>query len=156
MVIHNLTDKISYETLNSIKVTYTSSKNAIGILGAFWLDGDVLDFELERDSSQEIWLRETETIYLKEKSNCSSDSFYDCFLPKFLEKDFATCPKKCLPFHMNGLLNTTIPSSEINSEEYNCAKVYMQSYISNVSIANLCPRSCKINEYTGKITYSAK
>ena len=90
MVIHNLTDKISYEVLKSIKVTYTSSKNAIGILGAFWLDGDVLDFELERDSAQEIGLRETETIwtiYLKEKSKCSSDSFYDCFLPKFLEKD---------------------------------------------------------------------
>ena len=157
IVIHNLTDKISQEVLKTIKVFYTSSLNALGILTAFWLDGDVLEFEFQRDSFQEIGLRESETIHLPEKSECSvlGLSFYECFLPKLLEQDFEICPRKCLPFIMKGLINTSIPNCEINSEEWSCAKFYMFNVLSNVSVADLCPRSCKINEYTGRITYAA-
>ena len=83
-----MTEKINPEVLKSIKVYYTSSENAHGILTAYWLDGDVLEFEFQRESSQEIGLRERETIYLQEKSECSvlGTSFYECFLPKLLKK----------------------------------------------------------------------
>ena len=152
-----MTDKISQDVLKSIKVFYTSSKNALGILTAFWLEGDVLEFEFQRDSAQEVGLRESETIYLSEKSECSvlGSSFYECFLPKLLEKDFEICPRKCLPFIMKGLINTSIPNCEINSQEWYCAKRYMFKVLTKVSDADLCPRSCKINEYTGRITYAS-
>ena len=150
-----MTDKISLEVLKSIKVYYTSSKNALGVLGAWWLDGDVLEFEFQRDTSQEIGLRESETIYLQEKSGCSplGLSFYECFLPKVLERDLKTCPRKCLPCKMKGLINTSIPSCEINSEEFDCAQTKFFNFLLNVSTEEICPRPCKINEYTGKITY---
>ena len=153
-----MTDKISHEVLKTIKVFYTSSNNALGILTAYWLDGDNLEFELQRDTTQEVGIRERETNYLPEKSECSVKgvSFYECFLPKLLEKDFETCPKKCLPFIMKGLVNTSIPTCEKNSEEWSCAKFYMFAALSNVSVADLCPRSCKINEYTGRITYTGR
>ena len=154
IVVHNLTDKISMETLKSIKVYYTSEKNALGILNAYWLDGDILDFEIDRDESLEIGIKEIETVYLQEKSACSTaGSFYECYLPKLLKKDFETCPQKCLPFILDTTLNTSTPNCPINSEAFDCAKDYMLTYLLNVSNTGICSQSCTINEYTGKITF---
>ena len=64
-----------------------------------------LEFNVERDQTVEIGLRESEIIYLEEKSGCvsSEPSFYDCFFPLLYAKDFSTCPEKCLPYSLPGL-----------------------------------------------------
>ena len=63
---------IGSELLASIKVYITSKYNKDGVLLTYWLDGDSLEFVFERDSYTEIALQEKETIYLKEKTVCST------------------------------------------------------------------------------------
>ena len=57
--------------LSSIKVYFTSQYNADGILLTYWVDGDNLDFSLDKYTYTEIGL-EVETVYLQGKSNYST------------------------------------------------------------------------------------
>ena len=58
--------------MSSIKVYFTSQYNADGILLTYWVDGDNLDFSLDKYTYTEIGLEEVETVYLQGKSNCST------------------------------------------------------------------------------------
>ena len=42
----------------------------------------------------------------------------------------------------------------MNTEEFTCSAFYMFEYLQNVSASGICPRSCRINAYSGKITYT--
>ena len=63
---------IGTDLLNTIKVYITSKYNADGVLLTYWLDGDNLEFTMHRSTYSEIGLEERETIYMKEKTLCSS------------------------------------------------------------------------------------
>ena len=97
--------EIDLEAWKSIKVLISSKLNKLGALMIYWIDGEILEFNVERDLTVEIGLRESEIIYLKEKSGCDplEPSFYDCFFPLLYAKDFSTCPEKCLPYSLPGL-----------------------------------------------------
>ena len=58
--------------LSTIKVYVTSRYNADGILQTYWLDGDNLDFTLDKYTYTEVGLKEVETVYLEEKTQCST------------------------------------------------------------------------------------
>ena len=98
-------DEIDLEAWQSIKVLVSSELNKLGTLMTYWLDGEILEFNIQRDITVEIGLRETEVIYLEEKSGCSPSepSFFDCFFPLLYEKDYNACPEKCLPYDLPGL-----------------------------------------------------
>ena len=72
--------EISTDLMSSIKVYITSKYNKDGVLLTYWLDGDNLEFVFERDSYTEIALQEKETIYLKEKTVCSTKEGYLTFV----------------------------------------------------------------------------
>ena len=85
-----------------IKVYVTSKLNSDGILLSYWLDGEILEFNVKRNTFTEVGLSEKETVYLQEKSNCTDSgmSFYDCFFSKILKEslfDGSQCSVKCLP-----------------------------------------------------------
>ena len=63
---------IGTDLLSTIKVYITSKYNADGVLLTYWLDGDNLEFTMDRSTYSEIGLEERETIYMKEKTLCSS------------------------------------------------------------------------------------
>lgn len=62
--------------LNTIKVYITSKYNAGGVLLSYWLDGDNLEFTMDRSTYTEIGLEELETIHMKEKTACSHEGMY--------------------------------------------------------------------------------
>ena len=98
-------DEIDSKVWQSIKVLVSSELNKLGALNTYWLDGEILEFNIQRDMTVDIGLRETEVISLEEKSGClpSEPSFFDCFFPLLYKKDFRACPKKCLPYFLPGL-----------------------------------------------------
>ena len=61
------------DLINTIKVYITSKYNAGGVLLSYWLDGDNLEFTMDRSAYTEIGLEELETIHMKEKTTCSSE-----------------------------------------------------------------------------------
>ena len=68
----NWRPNLNMTLMSSIKVYFTSQYNADGILLTYWVDGDNLDFSLDKYTYTEIGLEEVETVYLQGKSNCST------------------------------------------------------------------------------------
>ena len=68
----NWRPSLNVSLLSTIKVYVTSRYNADGILQTYWLDGDNLDFTLDKYTYTEVGLEEVETVYLKEKTQCST------------------------------------------------------------------------------------
>ena len=71
--VNFLHQTIGRDLLNTIKVYITSKYNAGGVLLSYWLDGDYLEFTMDRSTYTEIGLEELETIHMKEKTPCSPE-----------------------------------------------------------------------------------
>ena len=171
--VNYLHQTIGTGLLNTIKVYITSKYNAGGVLLSYWLDGDNLEFTMDRSTYTEIGLEELETIHMKEKTACSyegisiampnlcislfetfSESFYECLMPKYLNAvDSSKCEKKCLTMTIDKKFGSKYPPCNLHTIEHVCANDFAFNYLLNASSSGLCLRPCKINEYFGKITY---
>ena len=149
-----------------IKVYVTSKLNSDGILLSYWLDGEILEFNVKRNTFTEVGLSEKETVYLQEKSNCTDSgmSFYDCFFSKILKEslfDGSQCNVKCLPMTIKKQFfpSSSLPYSycqNISNSDYNCIANYIFEKLQNISTSELCLKPCKINEYVGKVTFTSE
>ena len=81
--------------LSTIKVYITSRYNADGILQTYWLDGDNLDFTLDKHTYTEVGLEEVETVYLEEKTHCSTAEGMHTILHFLHPKVFFFIPISC-------------------------------------------------------------
>ena len=150
---------IEINNLPLLKAYFTSEKNAYGVTFSEWMDGEVLEFNIETNVYQEISLRPERYIYLRAKSKCIDDSFYECFGFKFLSNNFNECPRKCLP-------NITFPSYARyeekeytvcqTNEEIECSTEIAKQMFDNITETDACLKSCSILQYSGKVQYKEK
>ena len=85
----------------SIKIFFTSEKNAHGVLFHKWMDGDIFEADIKKGKLTSISLTLERDIYLKKTSQCSRNkSFFECFKMKYESNltNFMECPEKCSPF----------------------------------------------------------
>ena len=74
-------------------------------------------------------------------------------IPNFLD-DFAKLSCQCMPFTIDKKFGAHgYPNCIWNTPEYACSKDFAFYYPINASATGSCLRPCKINEYSGKITY---
>ena len=85
---------IAISDLPMLTIYFTSEQNAYGIMFSEWMDGEVLEFNIENNAYEEISLRPERYIFLKAKSKCFDESFYECFGSKFLSNNFNGCKTK--------------------------------------------------------------
>ena len=138
-----------------LKTYFTSEKNAFGIIFSEWMDGEVLEFNFHEKEYEEISLRSEQHKYLKTKSRCNEDSFYECFGLELLKSSFDGCPRKCLP-------PITLPYKSYDKKEnpfcqtdkeISCSNAIAQELFTNISLTDVCPKSCSILQYSGKVEY---
>ena len=148
-------ESIPIDNLPLLTIYFTSEKNAYGLIFAEWMDGEVLEFNIKNNMYEEFILRTEKYLYLKADSNCSDDSFYECFESKLITNNFDGCPRKCLP-------DITLPSykkyDEIYStcqieEEFNCSNKIAKEMFYHIIETEICQKSCSILQYLGKVQY---
>ena len=150
---------IALSNLPVLTIYFTSEQNAYGIMFSEWMDGEVLEFNIKNNVYTEISLRPERYIYLKAKSKCFDESFYECFGFKFISNNFNGCQKKCLPYD-NFLLNATHEGKQYATcetyEESECSIEIAKSVFTNITDTNVCLKSCSILQYSGKVQYKGK
>ena len=97
-----------FEKLPKLKVYITSEDNFFGVYFNHWINGELLEFDIDPYDYVGIDIKEEQYLYLHEKKNCTIENkFLECFEDKLAKSDFYGCPRKCLPFtpqNMNVLL----------------------------------------------------
>ena len=118
------------------------------------------------NNSQEKWrqsyfwlkLRVVQKKHLEKVSNCSPNSFYECYAALIKASDFKNRTRKCLPKSLGRLrsVKKKVDLSDIpicqNSEEENDAREHLVNDIFYVESYE-CLESCVSREYTGKVDY---
>ena len=157
-IIVQYDQSIALSDLPMLTIYFTSEQNAYGIMFSEWMDGEVLEFNIENNTYEEISLRPERYIFLKAKSKCFDESFYECFGLKFLSNNFDGCQTKCLPYD-NFLLNATYEEKQYATcqthEELECSIEIAKSVFANITETNVC-NSCSILQYSGKVQYKEK
>ena len=155
-IIVQYNKSIAISDLPMLTIYFTSEQNAYGIMFSEWMDGEVLEFNIENNAYEEISLRPERYIFLKAKSKCFDESFYECFGSKFLSNNFNGCKTKCLPYD-NFLLNATYEEKQYATcqthEELECSIEIAKSVFANITETNVCLKSCSILQYSGKVQY---
>ena len=148
------------EQLPKLKVFITSEDNFFGIYFSYWMNGELLEFDINPNNYVAIDIKEEQYVYLQEKKDCSGDNnFLKCFEDKLVKSDFDRCPRKCLPFTPQNLNITTLPMCDVhNSTEFDCASLHSFMFLYNLSSAidGQCKSNCKIIQYSGKQTFQEK
>ena len=158
-IIVEYNKSIALSNLPVLTIYFTSEQNAYGIVFSEWMDGEVLEFNIKNNVYTEISLRPERYIYLKAKSKCFDESFYECFGFKFLSNNFNGCQKKCLPYD-NFLLNATHEGKQYATcetyEESECSIEIAKSVFTNITDTNVCLKSCSILQYSGKVQFNER
>ena len=93
-----------------------------------------------------------ELNYLKSKSTCREESFFECFENIFYEK-LSECPKKCSTYSLPSLpICKTVKESQCSEKVF--FEVWKNIKRGNQSI--LCPMPCTSLEYSGEEPWTAK
>ena len=88
-------DSISHESLPSLKIFITSEQNSYGIVLKTWLDEKVMKVDIPRNKYKIIHFHSPEQYeYLRSKSKCSDESFYECY-GNVLSEKIKECPSIC-------------------------------------------------------------
>ena len=154
---------ITIDFQNDVEATdaiiYISSKNnALGLLMAYWADGDVLPVRLTKNTYMEYGISE-EFFHYKEDLNIKckdkEESFYDCYIPSLMKSNFSKCPTRCFPFDSGRKYPGMPPPCIPNTDENICARNHAFAHLLKSYKEQLCKRSCKINEYYGIKTFES-
>ena len=78
-IIFYFNTSIPHEMLPYILVYFTSEKNAPGILNTIWYEGEIDTIFIEKDIYIQCNLQVVKHDFLKSKSNCRDESYYECF-----------------------------------------------------------------------------
>ena len=152
-------ESIPLSNLPMLTIYFTSEKNAYGIMFSEWMDGEVQEFKIENNVYEEISLRPERYIYLKAKSKCFDESFYECFGLNFLSNNFNGCPRKCLPDY-TFLLNAKYEEEQIaacqTEDESECSMEIAKSLFVNITETNVCLKPCSILQYSGIVKYKER
>ena len=95
----------------SMKIFVTSEPNAYGVSMGKWMDGEFLEFDLTLSYASQVSLISERFQYLKQKSNCSEESFYEvwgkAYIDLIKEKCNTTCATISLPLRNASLCDYT-------------------------------------------------
>ena len=92
-------DKVLETTKFSKFVIYLSSEAAsFGIeSGGGTFDGEPFMTELRLETQKAVAIKPKKSVYLKDKTNCSQDSYYELLEAKFVSEANYLCPLPCTP-----------------------------------------------------------
>ena len=137
-----------------VKFHITSEDNFFGIFYANWIQGEILDFEVQQNNFLGVNIKEEQYIYLQETNDCILGvDFLKCAEQKLTNTNFDGCPRKCLPYTSPNQ-NQILPICDFqNFNEFDCARLHNFNYVLNNLTSLGCKTDCKITQYVGKITY---
>ena len=137
-----------------VKFYITSEDNFFGIFYANWIQGEILDYEVQQDSFVGVNIKEEQYIYLEETNDCLRGvDFLKCAEQKLTNTKFDGCPRKCLPYTSPNP-NQILPICDFqNFNEFDCARLHNFNYVLNNLTSLGCKTDCKITQFVGKITY---
>ena len=98
-------------------MTVVISEKLVGIYFSNWFDGKVIKIKIEPFIFKSIVLHPEKRIFLKTKSQCRDESFYESSVKLFF-KELERCPKKC--FSVSGISMPTLydfPSCDTEEEK---------------------------------------
>ena len=146
-------NRISNKKLPSVKFYLTSENNSYGILMNNWMDGDTMDMEINSDKYELSYsLKPEKYVHINtSKSVCSDVSFYQCFADKVSADNFENCPIKCSPLSLPFKNTSIIPACEKDEEAICAAKNVIYPIFLRIIDNELCPKSCTILQYSGKL-----
>ena len=126
-----------------IKLFFTSEKNSYGIIESQWRNGKIIRSQVNKDMGKVINLTPQQHNFLTIKSQCSSESYYEC-LAKRLNTTL-NCSLVSLPI---------LPICEMNKTNVN-EKVFWDQ-MAKVKDVIQCPKICMSLEYFGDEQYHQK
>ena len=149
-MLFHFKDSIPHEKLPYIRVFFTSEENAHGIMMTVWPDGKVKSVFIEKGVYAQSNLKVVQHDYLRLKSTCRDESFYECFAKVLISK-LNKCPKNCSTFSLPSMPRC------VSNEEIKCSNeqfwnvwTYLRRGQYNETI--LCPKACQTVEYIGEDT----
>ena len=117
------------------------------------MDGDTMDMEINSDKYELSYsLKPEKYVHINtSKSVCSDVSFYQCFADKVSADNFENCPIKCSPLSLPFKNTSIIPACEKDEEAICAAKNVIYPIFLRIIDNELCPKSCTILQYSGKL-----
>ena len=147
----------SENQLPQLQIYFTSEDNSYGITGAYWVDGEILSFQMNAQQRYTaLGIKEEKYQRLKDKSPCRDEPFHNCYGSRFLKKSFEECPKKCLAHSIPKAVAQVKdnPICEAKSEAWNCSfKVGLRLLRTLLANGTCLERSCTLIQYDGKIVF---
>ena len=75
--------------LPTLRVYFTSKKNAYGVVSNLFTEGEVVEIKIDKNKNTFINLKPEKHIYLsRTKSNCIEASFWECYASNLLKSKF--------------------------------------------------------------------
>ena len=149
-----ITVKFHDETKSApqMQVYFTSRANAFGILANMWVEGEVWEVAINKNTYKRIALTPEKYVYLqdKSKSECDTVSFYECFINEIWKNKFKGCPKRCSPIPIPKHHEFEVCKQEVEST---CAFHVIHNLFGNVTATGKCKKSCTTIQYSGKVLY---
>ena len=150
-------ENVSENQLPQLQIYFTSEDNFHGIVGAFWMDGEILSFQMNTQQRyMAIGIKEEKYQRLKDKSPCRDEPYFSCYGSRYVKSSFEECPKKCLAHSVpkSVALEKDIPICETKSEAWNCSfKVGIRLIRTLQANATCLERSCTLVQYDGKVVF---
>ena len=129
---------------------FTSEKNIYGIESGAFFDGHPYKvkletaFQTEKRITQHVNVKPTMIQYLRSKSECKDESFWETFEPVFVEDMKAGCANPCSPL---GLPEGTLDFC-LTEEDWNCSNSQFDTTLRREINVDVLP--CEKVEYQGE------
>ena len=149
-LIFYFNESIPHEKLPHIRAFYTSEKNAFGIMNAYWSDGTAKSVFIEKDVYVQSNLKVVKHDYLKLKSICRDEPFFECFA-KILNPRLNECPKKCSKYSLP-YVQICETNEEIKCSDEQFWNVWLGLRRGQYNESNLCAKACETVDYIGEET----
>ena len=129
----------------TLKVYFTSKRNAYGAISVMWKDGKVARNQIEKGTYKELELKSVQHTYLASNSKCSDESFYECFSRLLSKKLEDKSVKKCSP--------SSLPNLQVCENRTTNKEIFAQ-VPTEIIKHELCPKLCNILEFYVEESFS--
>ena len=139
-------------SIPKLEMYFTSIANAFGILGNMWVEGEVWELDISKNTYKRIALTPEKYVYLQDKTEleCGGSPFYECFFNEIKKDNFKGCPKQCSPVAIPKHHEIEVCKQE---KEAKCAFNVIRSLFGKVTASGKCKKSCTTLQYSGKVLY---
>ena len=146
-------EQIVEEEFPTMKVFIASKKNSYGTTNSYWVEGEVMKFELDKNTNEiGVQLKMAKEIYLINKGLCHEESFQECLARELFKQDYSSCPKKCVVF---SLPTKALPICQTN-EEVTCSMQFIQPIFQEIATKRTCKKSCTTFDISGTVNVKRK